>query len=64
MSVKITEKNLYEEWMIAPVPMSQKSLSDYSPEEERGARVDAVAEVVDTLLEKRRKAAAEQAGGE
>jgi hypothetical protein len=44
--------------------MSQKSLSDYSPEEERGARVDAVAEVVDTLLEKRRKAAAEQAGGE
>lgn len=64
MSVKITEKDLYEEWLIAPIPMSQKSLSDYTPKEERGARVDAVAEVADTLLEKRRRAAAEQVGGE
>ena len=64
MSVEITEKDLYEEWLIAPIPMSQKSLSDYSPKEEREARVDAVAEVADTLHEKRRRAAAEQAGGE
>jgi hypothetical protein len=55
MSVKITEKNLYEEWMIAPVPMSQKSLGDYSPEEEREARVEDVADVADEILEQEQR---------
>jgi hypothetical protein len=55
MSVKITEKNLYEEWMIAPVPMSQKSLSDFSPEEERKTRVEDVTDVAEEILEQEQR---------
>lgn len=55
LSVKITEKKLEEEWLISPIPMSQKSLGDYSPEEEREARVETIADTADEILEQEQR---------
>ena len=63
MSVKITEKKMDEEWMIFPVDFEQRTFADFSPKEERDLRKAQVAELNDSL-QKRKQAAAEQAGGE